>query len=389
MREMKKILVILGTRPDAIKMAPVIKELERYPKEMESIVVATAQHREMLDQVLSVFSIRQDFDFNIMVKNQDLYHVTTQILEKMRKILQETKTDLVLVQGDTTTSFVGALAAFYEKIPIGHVEAGLRSHQKYSPYPEEMNRRLTDSLSDLHFAPTSLARENLIHEGISAESITVSGNTAIDALFMVSQREFQFEDSRLREVISNGRKIILVTAHRRESFNEPLREICFALSSLAKKFSDIEVIYSVHLNPNVHQPVHEILGKNERIHLIDPPDYTTFVHLMKHSYLILTDSGGIQEEAPTLGKPVIVLREVTERIEGIRAGTAVLVGTKKENIIEETSRLLQNSEEYQKMAQRKNPYGDGMASERIVNQLRIQLGLVSEIMEEYQSQGDC
>jgi UDP-N-acetylglucosamine 2-epimerase (non-hydrolysing) len=373
---MKRILTILGTRPDTIKLAPVITELAKHPEELQSIVLATAQHREMLDQVLSVFNIRPDYDLNIMVKDQDLYHVTSHVLDKLKKILREIKPDVILVQGDTTTTFVGALAAYYEKILIGHVEAGLRSHQKFSPYPEEMNRILTDALSDLHFAPTSVAKENLLREGVAPKSITVTGNTSIDALLMVSQRESRSGNSKLREIISNGRRFILVTAHRRENFNEPLRDICTAISALTREFPDLDVIYSVHLNPNVKKPVNEILGATERVHLIDPPDYETFIHLMKNAYLILTDSGGIQEEAPTLGKPVIVLREVTERIEGIKAGTAVLAGTKRESIIENTARLLEDSEEYQKMAQRKNPYGDGLANERIVSVLRHHLGFV-------------
>ena len=382
---MKKILTILGTRPDSIKLAPVIKEMERYPKEIESIVVATAQHREMLDHVLKVFEITPDFDLNIMARNQDLFHVTGRALEKLKKVFKEIQPDLVLVQGDTTTTFVGALASFYEKIPVGHVEAGLRSHERYSPYPEEMNRILTDALSDFHFAPTPLAKENLIREGISEERIKVTGNTAIDALLMVSQMKYQFEDPVLKEVTSNGRRLLLVTAHRRESFNEPLREICSALSDLVHRYSDIEVVYAVHLNPNVYNPVHEILGKIERVHLIPPPDYETFVHLMKKSYLILTDSGGIQEEAPSLGKPVIVLREVTERVEGIKAGNAVLAGRKKKRIIEESTRLLKDQGAYQKMTHKKNPYGDGKASERIVSQLRKHWGFITKGMIDFHS----
>jgi UDP-N-acetylglucosamine 2-epimerase (non-hydrolysing) len=380
---MKRVLTILGTRPEAIKLAPVIREMENFPQEIQNIVVATAQHREIMDQALSIFNIQPDFDLNVMVQNQDLYHVTRKILEKLRSILTETNPDFVFVQGDTTTSFAGALAAFYEKLPTGHVEAGLRSHEKYSPFPEEMNRRLTDILCNYHYAPTQLARESLLREGISEENIIVTGNTAIDSLLMITKEQHHFVDSTLKEVTSNGRKLILVTAHRRESFNQPLKEICIALKDLVQAYSDIEIVYSLHFNPNIREPVREILGNSDRIHLIEPPDYKTFIHLMKNSFLIMTDSGGIQEEAPSLKKPVIILREVSDRMEGIHDGTAVLAGTKRENILKETTRLFDNAEDYQNMTKKKNPYGDGMASRRIVNDLRFRWGLTSNKIKDF------
>ncbi len=356
----------MGTRPEAIKMAPVIKELNKYNKDIEVIKVVTGQHRKLLDQVLELFSIFPDFDLNLMEENQDLYYITTQALAKLKYILKEVKPDLVLVQGDTTTTFVGALASFYEKIPIGHVEAGLRSYNKYNPYPEEVNRVFTDILSDLCFAPTKRARTNLLSEGISSKKIWVTGNTAIDALFMALEKEYKFEDERMEEIITSDNSLVLVTAHRRESFDIGLENICCALLELKNSFPNVEIIYSVHPNPNVKKPVYRILGNNSKIHLIDPPDYVCFCNLMKHAKLILTDSGGIQEEAPSLGKPVLVMREVTERVEGIEVGNAMLVGTSKKKIVEETISLLQDREKYDKMANSPNPYGDGKASQRIV-----------------------
>jgi UDP-N-acetylglucosamine 2-epimerase (non-hydrolysing) len=300
-----------------------------------------------------------------MKENQDLYYTTTQTLSKLKSILNEIKPDLVLVQGDTTTTFTGALASFYERIPVGHVEAGLRSHNKYSPYPEEINRVFTDVLSELCFAPTQRARDNLIRENIPTERIWVTGNTAIDALFMVLEKEYNFEDKRIEEIVNSCDFLILVTAHRRESFDIGLENICYALLELKNSLPNVEIIYSVHPNPNVKEPVYSILGDNSNIYLIDPPDYVCFCNLMKHAKLILTDSGGIQEEAPSLGKPVLVMREVTERVEGIDAGNAILVGTDKKKIVEESISLLEDEERYNKMANVSNPYGDGRAGERI------------------------
>ncbi len=364
---MLKALIVIGTRPDTIKTVPVIRALEKHPDKVKCIVLATAQHRELLDQVLSIFSVVPDFDLNIMQKNQDLYHITTQGLQQMRNVMKETKPDIVIVQGDTTSTFVGALSSFYERIPLAHIEAGLRSHQKYSPFPEEINRRLTDSMTDLCFAPTATAKENLLREGIDSGKIFVTGNTAIDALFMILKEDYQFGDSEIKKVVSSNNRLVLVTAHRRENFNEPLRNICRALREIAHNFSDVEMIYSVHPNPNVSKPVYEMLGNTPRIHLVPPPDYLCFSHLLEKCHLVLTDSGGIQEEAPSLGKPVLVMRKVTERVEGIEAGTAILVGTDRERIVEEASRLLEDSNRYEKMARTVNPYGDGKAGVRIAN----------------------
>ncbi|MBI4723066.1 MAG: UDP-N-acetylglucosamine 2-epimerase (non-hydrolyzing) [Candidatus Stahlbacteria bacterium] len=375
---MKKILSIIGTRPDAIKMVPVIKGIESRKDIFKSIVVVTAQHRQLLDQVLQVFSIAPDIDLNVMEEAQDLYYITTRILTELKSILRNEKPDLVLVQGDTTTTFVGALAAFYEKIPIGHIEAGLRSHNKYSPYPEEMNRKFTDTISDLLFAPTQIAKSNLLREGVLEEKIWITGNTAIDALFMGLSMDYRFEDRRLRDIVESGKQFILVTAHRRESFDVPLNNICTALLEIKDKFSDIEIIYSVHPNPNVKIPVHKILGKSQGIYLIEPPDYLCFINLMKHAKLILTDSGGMQEEAPSLNKPVLVLREVTERVEGINTGSAILVGTDKQKIVSETIALLTDKDKYGRMSNLPNPYGDGKASERIINSILKFFGLYSQ-----------
>jgi len=380
---MSRVLAVIGTRPDTIKTIPVIKALDEHSDKVQCSILATAQHRELLDQALSTFSVVPDFDLDVMEKDQDLYHITTEALRQMRDVMREVSPDLVIVQGDTTSTLVGALASFYERVPLAHIEAGLRSHQKYSPFPEEMNRRLTDSIADLCFAPTIRAQQNLLKEGIDARKIFITGNTAIDALFMILKQDYQFTDSKLSRAISSDNRLILVTAHRRENFNEPLRNICLALEEIADSFSDVETVYSVHPNPNVRKPVREILGGNPRIHLIDPPNYLCFSHLMKKSYLILTDSGGIQEEAPSLGKPVLVMREITERVEGIEAGTAVLVGTARERIVEETSRLLKDKDRYDSMARAVNPYGDGEAGRRIANIIFRFLGLPHEEVEEF------
>ena len=365
---MKKILFIFGTRPEAIKLAPLIKEFQKYKQKFEVKVCVTAQHREMLDQVLKFFQIIPDFDLNLMKPNQSLFKLTASIIESLETILNEYDPELIFVQGDTTTAFAGALAGFYKKVKIAHVEAGLRSHHKYSPFPEEINRVLVGHLADYHFAPTEKARENLIREGIT-NNIWVVGNTVIDALFLglliikeqgeeLYYKHFKFLDF--------SKKIILVTGHRRESFGEPFKNICFALKEIADSFEDVEIVYPVHLNPNVRKPVNEILKGHPRIHLIEPLEYPYLIWLMNKSYLVLTDSGGIQEEAPSLGKPVLVMRNVTERTEGITAGTAKLVGTNREKIISQTAKLLEKSDEYDKMAKAVNPYGDGKASERIV-----------------------
>lgn len=365
-----KVLFCFGTRPEAIKMAPLIKKLNSLNNSFEVAVCLTAQHREMLDQVMNFFNISSDFDLNIMKDNQTLYDITISSLKGISDSIKSFKPDILLVQGDTTTTFTGALSAFYEKIPIGHIEAGLRSFNKYSPYPEEINRVLTTHLSTLHFAPTYRAVENLLRESINQKDIYMVGNTSIDALFLCLQiiaKNEQVYNARFSNLNPNKR-LILVTGHRRESFGEPFRNICHAIREIAKK-RDIEIVYPVHLNPNVRRPVFEILRDIKNIHLIEPLDYPNFVYLMNRSYLILTDSGGVQEEAPSLGKPVLVMRDVTERTEGIDAGTAKLVGTNYEIIIEETLSLLDNEKEYLKMATAINPYGDGKASDKIAEVL--------------------
>jgi len=369
----KKILTIFGTRPEAIKLAPVIKELERRNDVFVSKVCVTAQHREMLDPFLQLFGINPDWDLNIMQPNQSLFDVTAKALVKLKEVLEKENPDLVLVQGDTTTTFTAALAAYYLKIKVGHVEAGLRTLDKYNPFPEELNRRLVGHIADLHFAPTKRAKENLLSEGIPESSIFVTGNTVVDALFMILART-KSEDYLPKALSQPDRKLILVTAHRRESFGEGIANICLALKEIVKRVPDVEIVYPVHLNPNVREPVYRMLSGMERVHLIEPLDYISFVHLMKASYLILTDSGGIQEEAPSLGKPVLVLRNTTERPEAVEAGAAKLVGTDPQRIVAETLRLLQDPSEYSKMANAPNPFGDGKASLRIVDILERHLG---------------
>jgi UDP-N-acetylglucosamine 2-epimerase (non-hydrolysing) len=367
-----KILSIFGTRPEAIKMAPVIKALES-EKNIVSNICVTAQHREMLDQVLNLFSIKPNFDLNIMTHNQKLNDVTMAIMKGLGSILKECKPDRVLVHGDTTTSFVAALAAFYEKIPVDHVEAGLRTGDVYAPWPEEMNRRLTDTICDLHFAPTKSAEQNLIKSGAKTSSIFITGNTVIDALFSISDR-LETEKQVLEQarknlpVLRNNKKLILVTGHRRENFGEGFEQICMALATLANR-EDVEIIYPVHLNPNVQEPVNRILGQNSNIHLITPLEYLPFVYLMKKAYFIITDSGGIQEEAPSLGKPVLVMREFTERPEAVHAGTVKLVGTDQSKIVKEATRLLEDKNFYKAKSLIHNPYGNGDASKIIVTEL--------------------
>jgi len=365
---MKKILFVFGTRPEAIKIAPLIKEFEKHKGIFETKICVTAQHRGMLDHVLEFFKITPDFDLNIMKKDQSLFDITRGCLEGLENIISKYQPGLIFVQGDTTTAFVGALVGFYKKIKVAHIEAGLRSKNKYSPFPEEINRVLISHLSDFHFAHTSKAKDNLTGEGI-VENIWVVGNTVIDALFLglkIVKEHGEQKYKNFFDFVDFSKKIILVTGHRRESFGKPFENICNALKEIALEHSDIEIIYPVHLNPNVREPVCRILNGVEGIHLIEPLTYPYLIWLMKNSYIVLTDSGGIQEEAPSLGKPVLVMREVTEREEGIEAATAKLVGTAKERIIAETSLLIKNKSEYKKMSKGFNPYGDGKASKRIL-----------------------
>lgn len=374
-------MLIFGTRPEAIKMVPIIKELEKHTKDIQPLVVVTAQHREMLDQILELFNITVHYDLDIMKPNQTLFDIVSSSIMRFKDLLEKENPDIVLVQGDTTTTFVASLAAYFLQIPIGHVEAGLRTYNKYDPFPEEMNRHLIGSLSDLHFAPTKTAFNNLVQENVNNDTVFITGNTGIDALLMTVKNEFDFgiiKDKTLSKKLLDmkfDKRIILVTAHRRENFGEPLKNICYAIRELAKNNNNIEIIYPVHMNPNVQGPVNKILGDTEKIHLIPPLDYDVFVQLMNVSFFIATDSGGIQEEAPSLGKPVLVMRNVTERPEAIEAGTARLVGTNKHLIVNEAQKLLDDKVEYEKMAKAVNPYGDGKAAKRIAKCL---LGLPFE-----------
>ena len=376
---MKTILLVFGTRPEAIKMAPLVKKLQSLPEQFKTVVAVTGQHRQMLDQVLRIFDIVPDYDLNIMQTNQDLYDVTSRVLVGMRDVLKAVQPDVVLVHGDTTTSTAAALAAFYQQISVGHVEAGLRTGNIYSPWPEEMNRQMTGRIATYHFAPTPLAKANLQKENVSEDKILVTGNTVIDALHIVTKRlaedadlqqsvqgelaEFGYDVSRL----NNGRKLVLITGHRRENFGEGFLNICHAIKSLAERYPDTDFVYPVHLNPNVRKPVFEILGDGaeKNIFLIEPLQYLPFVYMMERSYLILTDSGGVQEEAPGLGKPVLVMRDTTERPEALESGTVHLVGTNYDKIVNEVSTLLDDAEAYRKMSEAVNPYGDGLACERI------------------------
>jgi UDP-N-acetylglucosamine 2-epimerase (non-hydrolysing) len=378
-----KVLTVFGTRPEAIKMAPVVKELNRYPEEFNCQVAVTAQHREMLDQVLHLFQIQPGYDLDIMRPRQTLEEVTTRALNGLSGVLKTSRPDVVLVHGDTTTTFVAALAAFYQQIPVGHVEAGLRTGDRYAPFPEEMNRRLAGALADIHFAPTVTARDNLLREGVPAEHIYVTGNTVIDALKATVRPGYCFSDPRLQELDMERWRVVLVTAHRRENWGEPMREIFSALRDLVKRYSDIAVVFPVHYNPRVRELAGEILGNRERIYLIDPLDYEPFVNLMARSYLVLTDSGGLQEEAPALGKPVLVLREVTERPEAVAAGTVRLVGTGYHEILAAAGELLEDRQAYLRMAHAVNPYGDGQASRRIRGALRHYFGLTIARPQEF------
>ncbi len=374
---MIKVLSVFGTRPEAIKMAPLIKELEKYPELFENRVCVTAQHREMLDQVLNLFAITPDHDLDIMKPGQDLFGITSTVLQGLKGVLEKEKPDIVLVHGDTTTTMAATIASFYSRTKVGHVEAGLRTHNKNAPFPEEVNRRVTGAIADLHFAPTTAARENLLREGIADTAITVTGNTVVDALLCIT--EMIQSDVPLQQQLNNdfsfldqSKKLILVTGHRRENFGKGFEEICHALAEIAQKNPDVEILYPVHLNPNVQEPVKRILGDGRlsNIHLTEPVDYLPFVYLMNRSHLIITDSGGVQEEAPSLGKPVLVMRETTERPEALKAGTVKLVGTDRKKIVAEATLLLKDKAAYDRMSKAHNPYGDGRASERIAMALR-------------------
>ena len=379
-------MLVFGTRPEAIKMAPLVKEFQKYPEQFQTIVCVTGQHREMLDQVLHIFEIEPDYDLNIMKQGQDLYDVTARVLIGMRDVLKETQPDVVLVHGDTTTSTATALAAFYQQRPVGHVEAGLRTHNVYSPWPEEMNRQITGRIATYHFAPTPLSRQNLLDEGIKEEAITVTGNTVIDALYMVVDQikndktlDFGLNCSLIKagydvDRLNDGKKLVLITGHRRENFGDGFISMCQAIKTLSEKYPDVDFVYPMHLNPNVRKPIHEVFGEDlsnlKNMFFIEPLEYLSFVYLMEKSTIVLTDSGGIQEEAPGLGKPVLVMRNTTERPEALEAGTVKLVGTNSEKIIEEISRLLDDLENYEMMSKAINPYGDGKACERIIRRVR-------------------
>jgi len=363
---MKKIAVIFGTRPDTIKMAPIIKELEHQTEHFQLITIATAQHRQMLDQVLDVFKIKPDYDLNIMKPLQTLATITKNTIEELDIIFEKEKPDLVLVQGDTTTTFVGSLAAFYRQIPVGHIEAGLRTNDKSNPFPEEINRRLTSTITDLHFAPTQTAKEALLVENVNPENIFVTGNTVIDALGYSVNIDYIFSSDILNQIINQEKKIILVTMHRRENLGEPMKSACHAIKNLALSYKDYNIIFPVHLNPKVQDVAQSILGNIPNIFLIEPLDYLDFVNLMSKSYLILTDSGGVQEEGPHFGIPILVLREVTERPEAVEYGTVKLVGLDEHNIFTTADNLLNNEDEYIKMASAVNPYGDGLSSKRTI-----------------------
>ena len=379
-------MLVFGTRPEAIKMCPLVKEFQKHPEEFETIVCVTGQHREMLDQVLRIFEVRPHYDLNIMKQGQDLYDVTARVLTGMRDVLREVKPDVVLVHGDTTTSTAAALAAFYQQIPVGHVEAGLRTHNIYSPWPEEMNRQITGRIATFDFAPTPLSRQNLMNEGVPDDRITVTGNTVIDALQMVVSKmraNPELEDALRAKLYRSGydvnrqHRIVLITGHRRENFGEGFISMCTAIKDLTQKYPDVDFVYPMHLNPNVRKPIHEVFGENleglGNMFFIEPLEYLEFVYLMDKSDIVLTDSGGIQEEAPGLGKPVLVMRDTTERPEALAAGTVKLVGTDYDKIVGEVSELLDNPDAYAKMSQAVNPYGDGLACERIVDKLKKSL----------------
>ena len=379
-------MLVFGTRPEAIKMAPLVKEFEKYPEEFQTIVCVTGQHREMLDQVLKLFEITPDYDLNIMKQGQDLYDVTARVLTGMRDVLKEANPDVVLVHGDTTTSTAAALASFYQQIPVGHVEAGLRTHNIYSPWPEEMNRQITGRIATYNFSPTSLSRNNLLKEGVNPDSITVTGNTVIDALYMVVEKiknsvslsmdlkNILHKAGYNVERLNDGRRLVLITGHRRENFGEGFISMCNAIKRLTEIYPNVDFVYPMHLNPNVRKPIHEVFGDNleglGNMCFIEPLEYLSFVYLMERADIVLTDSGGIQEEAPGLGKPVLVMRDTTERPEAMEAGTVKLVGTNYEKIIKEVSTLLDDEAAYERMSKATNPYGDGLACSRIVKTLK-------------------
>lgn len=382
---MKKVLLVFGTRPEAIKMCPLVKEFQKYPEVFETVVCVTGQHREMLDQVLRVFDVKPDYDLNIMQQGQDLYDITSRVLLGMRDILTEVKPDVVLVHGDTTTSTAAALAAFYQQIPVGHVEAGLRTRNIYSPWPEEMNRQITDRIATYLFAPTPLSEKNLLEEKAPGQ-ISVTGNTVIDALHMVVERlkndpELAREQEQVLfgagydvKRLGDGKRLVLITGHRRENFGDGFISMVTAMKDLSEKYPDVDFVYPMHLNPNVRKSIHEVFGEDltayKNFFFIEPLQYLEFVYLMEKSTLVLTDSGGIQEEAPGLGKPVLVMRNITERPEAVEAGTVKLVGTDHDLIVDEVSRLLEDKEYYESMSKAVNPYGDGKACSRIVNALK-------------------
>ena len=378
---MKKIMLVFGTRPEAIKMCPLVREFKKHPADFETIVCVTGQHREMLHQVLDIFDVKPDYDLAIMKEGQDLYDVTSRVLTGMRDVLDKEKPDVVLVHGDTTTSMAAALAAFYRQIPVGHVEAGLRTNNIYSPWPEEMNRQITGRIATYDFSPTLLSRDNLLREGVDPQKITVTGNTVIDALQQVVLRiknDPELQEKLAADLVEHGydtsrnRRLVLITGHRRENFGEGFLNICRGIKDLSEKYPDVDFVYPMHLNPNVRRPIKEIFGeeRKENLFFIEPLDYLDFVFLMEKSYLVLTDSGGIQEEAPGLGKPVLVMRDTTERPEAVEAGTVKLVGTNRDLIVGEVSALLDNENYYLSMSKAVNPYGDGQACERIVEILK-------------------
>lgn len=370
-----KVMTVFGTRPEAIKMAPLVLELQKQSQRFEAITTVSAQHREMLDQVLDIFHIKPDYDLNIMHARQTLTDITSNVLINLDKILKEAKPDIALVHGDTTTTFAASVAAFYNQIPIGHVEAGLRTWEKYSPYPEEMNRQMTDAMTDLYFAPTNQSKANLLKENHKEDNIYITGNTAIDALKQTVDKEYHHD---ILDKVSPDNKLILLTMHRRENQGEPMRRVFKVIREVVESREDVEVIYPVHLSPAVQEAAKEILGNTERIHLISPLDVVDFHNLAARSYFIMTDSGGVQEEAPSLGKPVLVLRDTTERPEGVEAGTLKLVGTESEKVKKEMEELLDNDAEYQRMTQAKNPYGDGKASERILDAIAYYFGVTDK-----------
>ena len=393
---MKRILLVFGTRPEAIKMCPLVKEFQKYPDDFETLVCVTGQHREMLDQVLTIFGVTPDYDLNIMKQGQDLFDVTARVLTGMRDVLDAAKPDVVLVHGDTTTSMAAAIAAFYRQIPVGHVEAGLRTHNLYSPWPEEMNRQVTGRIAAYDFAPTPLSRQNLLDEGVDPEKITVTGNTVIDALHWVVENVLEKgyvpKDPSVAALLQDDRQVVLITGHRRENFGEGFISMCTAIRDLARKYPEVDFVYPMHLNPNVRKPIREVFGEmadqvghdgkgvghdgcvipgsTGNLFFIEPLDYLDFVFLMSKSHIVLTDSGGIQEEAPGLGKPVLVMRDTTERPEALEAGTVKLVGTDYDRIVTEVSRLLDDPEAYERMSRAVNPYGDGKACLRIVEKFK-------------------